>query len=282
MSCTVIVNFDNSDLTESDSTYDNSYSHYEKIENADGTFIEFFGETDDNGAPISGKLYYSTGGTATINKDDSKVYYSNGDVYEGDLLNLKKHGKGKLIYAQGDVYEGDFVNDAMTGKGKFTYNNGDVYVGDFVDGKLNGQGEYRWAADGSVYSGGFVDGMKTGMGSYTWADKSSYVGPYVNDMKHTAEGESGTYTFANGDVYVGEFVNDARTGNGTYTWQESGDTYTGEFVNNTLNGYGTYTWASGRVYTGYFENGRVVPVEISTPDADTTTDGSAEGGEENS
>mgnify|MGYP003552734100 CR=1 FL=1 len=38
----------------------------------------------------------------------------------------------------------------------------------------------------------------------------------------------------------------------------------------------------GRVYTGYFENGRVVPVETETPDADTTTDGAAESGEVNS
>ena len=39
--------------------------------------------------------------------------------------------------------------------------------------------------------------------------------------------------------------------------------YVGHFENNMMNGQGTYTWASGRTYTGTFENGKIVRTSSS-------------------
>ena len=37
--------------------------------------------------------------------------YSNGDIYEGELNNGQKNGKGKFTYSNGDIYYGEWKND---------------------------------------------------------------------------------------------------------------------------------------------------------------------------
>ena len=38
---------------------------------------------------------------------DNDSTWKNGDVYEGEFLNKKMHGKGKLSYINGDKYDGE-------------------------------------------------------------------------------------------------------------------------------------------------------------------------------
>jgi hypothetical protein len=47
-----------------------------------------------------------------------QVRYSNGDIYEGFLLKLLRHGKGKMYYANGDRYEGEWRQNRREGQGK--------------------------------------------------------------------------------------------------------------------------------------------------------------------
>jgi hypothetical protein len=55
------------------------------------------------------------------------MYYENGDRYEGEWSNNKKHGRGRLriwrvgicYYANGNVYEGELKNDMKDGQGLF-------------------------------------------------------------------------------------------------------------------------------------------------------------------
>ena len=158
----------------------------------DGLTIKYFGRVDKDGTLLTGQLYYSDGMPAEVDMQKNSIVYSNGDIYEGGISDLKKNGTGKIIYASGDVYEGEFVNDKLTGTGKYSFANGDVYEGTLVDGKKDGTGTYTWV-DGSSYTGSYTNDMKNGEGKYTWADGSSYEGTYVNELK---EGK-GTYTFAN-------------------------------------------------------------------------------------
>lgn len=65
-----------------------------------------------------------------------KVY--DDGVYEGNLVDGKRTGKGKYTWPSGNVYEGDFVDGERTGKGKYTDANGNIYEGDFVDGEFMG------------------------------------------------------------------------------------------------------------------------------------------------
>lgn len=171
----------------------------------DGLTIKYFGRVDKDGSLLTGKLYYSDGMTAEVDMQKNSIVYSNGDIYEGGISDLKKNGTGKIIYASGDVYEGEFVNDKLTGTGKYSFANGDVYEGTLVDGK------------------------KDGTGTYTWVDGSSYTGSYTNDMKN---GE-GKYTWANGEFYEGSFVDNKMSGKGKYTWP-SGRVYEGTFENGKI------------------------------------------------
>ena len=178
---------------------------YVKYNFRDGFSVKFIGITDISGYPKDGRLSYSgsdevRGLTATVSSKDKKIVYSNGDVYEGEMQDLVKHGRGKLTFENGDVYEGTFIADKMSGEGVLTFKNGDRYEGTFKAGVRSGSGTYTYS-DGSVYTGEFADGLKNGKGTFTAADKSTYTGEYKNNLKHG----KGTYTLSGGEVYSGRF-----------------------------------------------------------------------------
>lgn len=83
-------------------------------------------------------------------KQSKNTIYDNGDIYEGELVDGKRNGKGKMEYANGDIYEGLFKNDLKAGKGKMTYANGDIYEGFFAKDKPSGRGRYIYV-NGNYY-----------------------------------------------------------------------------------------------------------------------------------
>lgn len=172
-------------------------------------------------------------------------------IYEGELVNGQRTGKGKFTWSNDNVYEGDFVDGHRTGKGKFTWYDGDVYEGDFVDGHRTGKGKYTWSS-GSVYEGDFVDGERTGRGKYTWPNADVYEGDFVNGKKHG----KGRFTDASG-TYEGEYADDRKHGKGKLTWND-GDVYEGDFAGGQRTGKGKYTWHDGDVCEGDFVDGQPV------------------------
>ena len=57
------------------------------------------------------------------------IEYANGDIYEGEAIIGKRHGKGCLCCADGSMYEGVFVNDMKNGEFIFTQPDGMVKKG---------------------------------------------------------------------------------------------------------------------------------------------------------
>ena len=55
-----------------------------------------------------------------------------GNIYEGEVLEGKKHGKGVLKFRNGDIYTGQFFQDEAHGQGKYTWPNGEYFEGDYV------------------------------------------------------------------------------------------------------------------------------------------------------
>ena len=80
--------------------------------------------------------------------------YTDGDIYEGEFKDGKRHGKGKYTFKNGDIYEGEFKNGAKHGKGKYTSANGTIYDGDWENGEKHGQGKCT-SANGLIYKGEF-------------------------------------------------------------------------------------------------------------------------------
>jgi hypothetical protein len=101
-----------------------------------------------------------------------KLVLTTGEVYIGDFVGGKRHGKGKLIFTtSGDVYEGDWQHDKMNGKGKYIYaDSGKVFEGEYVEGAPYGFGIMSCAA--FYYEGFFKSGLFEGQGK---------LHDYVND-----------------------------------------------------------------------------------------------------
>ncbi len=111
--------------------------------------------------------------------------YPNGEKYEGQFLNGKKHGFGKQTFARDDEFKRDY------------------YIGEFKDDERNGNGKLVWKS-GEVYEGEFVDGLRSGNGTNFYARGEKYEGQWINDKLNGF----GKQTFArdsNGDSYIGEF-----------------------------------------------------------------------------
>lgn len=200
---------------------------------------------------------------------NGKMYYKNGNIYDGEWKDGKRHCKA--IFRNKDieyfkcefindvptnhvinesyngVYEGEWKNYKINGKGKFTSKTGDVYEGEFKDGTITGKGVFKYS-NGSIYEGTLVDGVYEGYGVYKSHVGYKYEG-YWKDGKHHGKG---TYYYSNGGKYVGDFVDDEYEGNGVLSI--SGTTYEGQFKKGRLNGKGTITYSDGSYYKGEVKN----------------------------
>lgn len=108
--------------------------------------------------------------------------WENGDMFEG--LFFEGHRvAGRLVCVDGNVYEGEWLDDKKHGQGREVYPNGARYVGTFLYSKRHGSG-MTTNADGSIYDGEYVSGERYGYGRSIRADGSGYEGMYVRDMRH--------------------------------------------------------------------------------------------------
>ena len=95
--------------------------------------------------------------------------YPNGDVYEGEMKNGLRDGRGKCSYKSGSVYEGEFKDDKRHGKGICRFANGVVYEGEYRDNERDGFGKYTYP-NGDVYMGSVKKGKRHGHGKFIFAD----------------------------------------------------------------------------------------------------------------
>ncbi|MBN2007736.1 PDZ domain-containing protein [candidate division KSB1 bacterium] len=69
-------------------------------------------------------------------KAPGQIYYHDGNRYEGDFNRMfKANGRGKMYFVNGDYYEGEWIDGTMAGYGLLITKNGDYYAGSFKDGK---------------------------------------------------------------------------------------------------------------------------------------------------
>jgi len=150
-----------------------------------------------------------------------------GNLFKGNFVNGKLHGKGKHLNLHKYSYEGDFLNHAKTGMGK------------------EETAEY-------TYEGYFAEGLKHGSGSKIFKRiGESYSGEFFNDK---IKGK-GTYNFQSGEKYEGTFDDDQMHGNGVYTWPD-GSEYRGDYFRNLKHGKGVFKQINGKIYEGHFVNGK--------------------------
>ncbi len=186
--------------------------------NGYGRLIDLFGVICYEGTFKDNQLMDGKGKIIKIGDGGDKT------IYEGDIKNMKKegkgieknkfytylgsfnddlkHGKGKIMYEEGDSYEGDFLNDKLTGYGKYKWEDNNTYEGEFLDGNMHGKGLYKWA-DGNEYEGQYINNIKEGAGEFRWKNGKKYKGPFQNNKPHGI----GLMTKANGETIKVEYEN---------------------------------------------------------------------------
>jgi len=105
------------------------------------------GGTDPNSAP-SFRTEITPQGEVLVFRQ-GKQKQPNGDVYEGEFVNNRKHGRGILQRGNGDVYEGEFARGLYHGKGTLI----------LAEHRVAGRTVMGWK-----YQGEWKNGMKHGVG----------------------------------------------------------------------------------------------------------------------
>ena len=169
-------------------------------------------------------------------------------IYEGDLLNGKKCGKGKEYDFLNDQleYDGEFSNGKYDGKGRKYYKGKLNYDGEYKEGKKNGKGkEYDYKGI-LRFEGIYLNGVK-------WSGKGfDDKGNEVYKIKE-GKGYYKEYNFFNGNlIYEGEYLNGERNGKGK-EYNNNELIFEGEFLKGKKkNGKGKYYEYGYLIYFGEF------------------------------
>lgn len=182
----------------------------------------------------------------------ARIFYPNGDVYEGEMLDSFYNGKGKLILQNKDIYIGQFAKGEKNGEGKMIYNDGTEYNGNFENNIFNGNGNIKWK-NGIEYKGNFNDNFFDGEGVLVNNNNGEkYEGNFSKNLFHG----KGKYTYTNEDEYDGDFEYGIRKGKGTYK-KKNGFLFEGLWDNNIPNGFGKISH-NGNVLKCNFHNGNLI------------------------
>ena len=71
------------------------------------------------------------------------VKFRNGAIYDGDIVNNLREGRGTQVWPDQSKYEGDWKGNTAWGYGKFSNINGDIYEGEWVKNHANGYGIFE-------------------------------------------------------------------------------------------------------------------------------------------
>ncbi len=210
----------------------------------------------------------------------AKIYFSNGSIYEGEIVQGQFNGYGELSFSYnwriaGDflngnikngkiydenkllIFEGEFNEDTSFKSGTRYYENGDIYKGEFLDGLTDGYGIYKYE-NGDILEGEFENGfIFNGRIEY----KSGII--YEGEMENMIPHGIGTKMIFENTVYEGSFLNGAMDGYGTIFYG-NGNKFIGEFKDNHIEGKGTYSFKDNSKWEGSFKkniNGRLVLTE---------------------
>ena len=193
-----------------------------------------------------------------------RIFFPNGNKYEGEIKNSVPHGKGQIKFDNGDIYNGDFDMGKMDGEGTFLFSDKSLYKGEIKNGLFNGKGTMKWST-GVEYNGYFVDSSLSGNGQIFNIQGEEYKG---NFDKNEFNGE-GTYSFNNGEQYKGNFEYGIKKGKGKYKRNEK-IIFEGLWNQDYPNGIG-FIYYEDNLYKGFWRNGNLFG-EIQLEEGDKNTD----------
>ena len=126
-------------------------------------------------------------------------------TWSGACVDGKASGEGRFTWRGNhgeNVYQGEFLAGRIHGRGLYRWAVGACYDGELRDGRQHGPGTQTWPRGGR-YQGEWRDGKRHGHGTYIWASGARYEGQWRNDKRHGR----GTYTWGDGDAMTCEWRN---------------------------------------------------------------------------
>lgn len=181
-----------------------------------------------------------------------RLFFNNGDIYEGEIKKSFPNGKGKMFYQNGEKYEGNFENGEQKGKGIFIFLDKTIYEGNFENGIFNGEGKMKWK-NGTEYIGNFIESSLSGKGEIVNIQKEKYVGDFKKNEFH---GKGIYYDYKSREEYNGYFECGLRKGKGIYK-RKDGIIFDGEWDNDLPNGNGVIKNGNNKL-KGFWRNGNYV------------------------
>ena len=136
---------------------------------------------------------------------------------EGDWKNGKLEGKSKIEFTSGAIYEGNMIQGIKNGIGKYIFSNGNYYEGSWKNDKQNGAGKYV-TKTGYSEEGKYINDTLVGYATIKFSSQGKYVGYVQNALP---EG-NGIYFYTNGDKFEGNWSASKRNGAGTLYYQKGG------------------------------------------------------------
>lgn len=177
-----------------------------------------------------------------------KIYYINGDEYDGQIKNYLRDGKGTFI-SDNENYDGQWLKDEKDGYGILKYKNGIEYKGYFKKDKFNGKGEMSFP-NGIYYSGGFFNDLFHGMGCLKGNNNHIYNGNFKNGFYHGL-GEFKWIDDTSVEIYNGNYSNGKKDGKGELKLKND-DKFVGNWESGKPHGEGCYETKNRK----YFANWR--------------------------
>lgn len=201
----------------------------------------------------------------TIDEEDTEIYhitlhgigeivFKNGNIYEGNvrfgILNSTQNHPSRLTFTDGTVYIGDVKDNQITGKGTYIYSNGSSYTGELVNGLKEGKGKLDDNINEIIYEGEWKNNKKTGFGKLI-VKNMTYEGYFINDIKSRKGKLIWNDTM---NLYEGEFMNNKIQGNGYFIWNDAYEKFIGQWKENIQNGLGIHIWYDEKYDMKYLRN----------------------------
>ena len=142
------------------------------------------------------------------------VHYPNGDTYEGETLDMLRHGNGLYKRANSEAFggirfEGSWNRDNRIGTMQVLVKNGDILTGDYDGENWNGRGTGKLST-GEIYEGQYLDGYYSGQGKLQLSNGDIFEGEFNSGLC-----TQGKLISTNGESFEGEFF-DGRCWNGIH------------------------------------------------------------------
>lgn len=176
-----------------------------------------------------------------------KAIYSNGDSYEGDFFEGKKHGQGHYIFTKEGPSESDKL---IKGTKREEGESDEAFVARCAKALKIGESIVAIALEYGFlpcYHGDYHLGVRTGQGLMKCKDGSVYKGAWLNNKRHG----KGMLYYVNGDIYSGQWEEGMKHGFGTYRFAQGGE-YRGEWKKGVFQ-EGQWIMVDGNYFEGTFD-----------------------------